>query len=41
VFPLLESSGGFMGGRAGIFNSGTVGACPLSRRADFPCTGWL
>src|SRR5882762_9871716 len=41
VFPLLESSGGFMGGRAGFFNSGTGGACPLSRRADFPCTGWL
>src|SRR6266550_385619 len=41
VFPLLESSGGFIGGRAGFFNSGTGGACPLSRRADFPCTGWL
>src|SRR6266404_5763235 len=35
VFPLLESSGGFMGGRAGIFNSGTVGTCPLSRKSGF------
>src|SRR5882762_5310032 len=35
VFPLLESSGGFLGGRTGFFNSGTVGACPLSRKSGF------
>src|SRR6267378_1350510 len=35
VFPLLESSGGFKGGRTGCFNSGTVGACPLGRKSGF------